>query len=150
MISLVSFGVRVPFRSAIARDLRRVGRILGISQGEICEIYFCDAKRMREVNRTFRNKDYPTTVVSIEVPGGFLVGSARAIGEVYVCPEEILRKGVAPVVHTGSVGFYQKLMYYIVHGVMHVRGYDHDRDWFSRKRMEQTELSLWYRICHRV
>ena len=150
MISLVSLGARIPTGSGLARDLAMAFRLLGIPRHEICEIYFCDTRRMRELNKRFRRRNHATTVLSFEVPGGFPAGRDRAIGEVYVCPEEIRRRPAPGIVYTGSVGFSEKLMYYILHGILHVRGYDHDGDWFSRKRMEQTELSLWYRICPRV
>lgn len=150
MISLVSWGARIPSGSGLARDLAKAFRLLDIPQSALCEIYFCNPRRMRELNKRFRHKDHATTVLSFEIPGGFPAGQERAIGEVYVCPDEIGRRPAPGIVHTGSVGFSEKLMYYILHGILHVRGYDHDRDWFSRKRMEQTELSLWYRICPRV
>lgn len=150
MIQPVSLGARIPSPSRLMRDLRILFGLLDIGTRESCEFYFCDPDRMRDLNGRFRSRPHATTVLSFEVPGGFPAGSATAIGEVYVCPEEIGRRPIPVAVHTGSVGFYEKLMYYIIHGVLHLRGYDHDRDWFSRKRMEQTELLLWYRVCFRA
>lgn len=150
MVSLIGLGVRVPFPSRFAHDLKALCAYVGIGRESLCEIYVCDVRRMRELNKRFRHKDRATTVLSFEIPGGFPAGKGVLVGEVYVCPEQIGHSPFPAIVNTGSVGFYEKLMYYIVHGVLHVRGYDHDADWFSRKRMEQTELLLWYRLCSRL
>jgi probable rRNA maturation factor len=66
---------------------------------------------MRELNREHRGLDEPTDVLSFPVDEGGPPAGPRELGDVVICPE-----------HT------RDLNEAVVHGVLHLCGYDHETD----------------------
>ena len=69
------------------------------------------AGRIRELNRRHRQIDAPTDVLSFPVDENALAVGPRELGDVVICPE-----------HT------RDLTEAVVHGVLHLCGYDHEAD----------------------
>jgi probable rRNA maturation factor len=67
--------------------------------------------RIRALNREHRGHDRPTDVLSFPVDERGPAGGARELGDVMICPE-----------HT------EDLAEAVVHGVLHLCGYDHETD----------------------
>jgi probable rRNA maturation factor len=70
-----------------------------------------DSERIRELNRDHRGRDEPTDVLSFPVDEAAPVAGPRELGDVIICPE-----------HT------EDLTEAVVHGVLHLCGYDHETD----------------------
>jgi probable rRNA maturation factor len=70
-----------------------------------------DPERIRELNRDYRGRDEPTDVLSFPVDEAAPAVGPRELGDVIICPE-----------HT------QDLTEAVVHGVLHLCGYDHETD----------------------
>jgi probable rRNA maturation factor len=70
-----------------------------------------DAGRIRELNRDHRGRDRPTDVLSFPVDESGAVAGPRELGDVVICPA-----------HTDN------LTETVVHGVLHLCGYDHETD----------------------
>jgi probable rRNA maturation factor len=70
-----------------------------------------DSERIRELNRDYRGRDEPTDVLSFPVDEAAPVAGPRELGDVIICPE-----------HT------EDLTEAVVHGVLHLCGYDHETD----------------------
>jgi probable rRNA maturation factor len=68
-------------------------------------------ERIRELNRDHRGKDEPTDVLSFPVDEAGPAAGPRELGDVVICPE-----------HTADVEEA------VVHGVLHLCGYDHEAD----------------------
>jgi probable rRNA maturation factor len=69
------------------------------------------AERIRELNREHRGRDEPTDVLSFPVDEAAPAAGPRELGDVVICPE-----------HT------EDLTEAVVHGVLHLCGYDHETD----------------------
>jgi probable rRNA maturation factor len=67
--------------------------------------------RIRRLNREHRGRDRPTDVLSFPVDEAGPAGGPRELGDVVICPE-----------HT------EDLAEAVVHGVLHLCGYDHESD----------------------
>lgn len=68
--------------------------------------------RIRELNREHRDRDVPTDVLSFPIDGGGEpAGGPRELGDIVICPE-----------HTAD------MTEAVVHGVLHLCGYDHEAD----------------------
>ena len=67
--------------------------------------------RIRELNRDYRARDRPTDVLSFPVDEAGPAAGPRELGDVVICPE-----------HT------EDLTEAVVHGVLHLCGYDHETD----------------------
>jgi probable rRNA maturation factor len=66
---------------------------------------------MRELNRDHRGRDDPTDVLSFPVDETGPTAGPRELGDVVICPD-----------HTSD------LTEAVVHGVLHLCGYDHEAD----------------------
>ena len=82
----------------------------GCDDGHLA-VALVDAARIRELNREHRGRDGPTDVLSFPIDEDGPVVGPRELGDVVICPEytEDLREAV-------------------VHGVLHLCGYDHETD----------------------
>jgi probable rRNA maturation factor len=98
----------------VPEDLRRsvaaALRAAGVDEGHL-SLELVDEDRIRELNRDHRGRDRPTDVLSFPVDGSGEVAGPRELGDVAICPE-----------HTAD------LTEAAVHGVLHLCGYDHERD----------------------
>ena len=81
-----------------------------MSDGHLA-IELVDEQRIRELNREHRGKDGPTDVLSFPIDEDEPVAGPRELGDVVICPE-----------HTAD------LVEAVVHGVLHLCGYDHETD----------------------
>lgn len=78
-------------------------------------IAFLNADHARELNLKYREKDYATDVLSFgdTTPG--------VLGELAICPEVVLRNA-----NEHGLSFEDELGYMILHGVLHLLGFDHE------------------------
>jgi len=100
-------------------------------RGEIALMLTSDEK-MRALNQRFRQKDAPTNVLSFPAGGAIdgFVGDI-AIGR-EICDREAREKHIALRDHTAHL---------IIHGMLHLVGYDHHTDDDARM-MEQQEADI--------
>jgi probable rRNA maturation factor len=82
----------------------------GVDDGHV-SIAFADAARIQELNRLHRGIDRPTDVLSFPVDERGPVSGPRELGDVVIC-----REYTADVTEA------------VVHGVLHLCGYDHETD----------------------
>jgi probable rRNA maturation factor len=113
----------------IAAVLREVESDISLPEVAELNVLFTDDKRMRVINREFRQKDKATDVLSFpqfepkEIRGTRrprgIVGTY--LGDLVISTETTLRQarefGVTPR---------QELLRLIVHGILHLCGYDHE------------------------
>jgi probable rRNA maturation factor len=96
------------------------------------------AARMRSLNRRYRGRDKPTNVLSFPVQPHPGAGSTQPqpLGDVVICPAVLRREaraqGKAERAHWAHL---------VVHGALHLVGYDHERDADAR-RMERREIAV--------
>jgi probable rRNA maturation factor len=82
----------------------------GIEDGHL-SVELVGEERIRELNREHRGRDRPTDVLSFPVDGPGEVAGPRELGDVAICPQHAADVSEAAV-----------------HGVLHLCGYDHERD----------------------
>lgn len=96
-------------------------------------VVLCSDETVRTMNRDYRKLDKVTDVLSFEWHEDYL------LGEIYIARDQVKRQ--APVY--GS-NFYAELKRVIVHGILHLSGYDHIKpaDRIVMRRREQEVLGL--------
>ena len=82
----------------------------GVADGHL-SVELVGETRIRELNREHRGKDEPTDVLSFPIDGAGPAAGPRELGDVVICPE-----------HTADIPEA------VVHGVLHLCGYDHETD----------------------
>ncbi len=115
------------YKKHIIQSARKLSAALRQKGG--VEVYLIGGKRMRMLNKRFRGKDRSTNVLSFQKPKGF---PGEKLGEVYLDPNYIKRHKEDP-----------DLM--LVHGVLHILGYDHEKN-SDRIKMEELESKLLKRL----
>jgi probable rRNA maturation factor len=96
------------------------------------------ADESRELNRTWRGKDKPTNVLSFPAPSvPAQRASRRPLGDLVICAQvvrhEASRDGKPLEAHWAHM---------VVHGTLHLAGYDHEQGRRERLRMERREIAV--------
>ena len=99
-------------------------------------IVFVGERRMRLLNRKYRSQDRPTDVLSFDQSQKFPVipGTKRELGEVVICPQTV-RKNAEKFNST----FKEELTRVLIHGILHLLGYDHEKDEKEAEKMREKE-----------
>lgn len=98
--------------------------------------------RQQQLNAAFRGKNAPTNVLSFPAATGAPVadGTARPLGDISLALETVL--GESKSEHKTPTAHVQHL---VVHGVLHLLGYDHQSD-DEAEEMERLEVEILQRL----
>ena len=101
---------------AAAAVLRSALAAEGVDSGDV-DLEFVDERRIAELNAEHRGKPSATDVLSFPIDGRALLpeGVPRQLGDLVVCPAVASAEGT-PIATL------------LVHGVLHLVGYDHETD----------------------
>jgi probable rRNA maturation factor len=99
------------------------------------------ARESRALNKQWRGKDKPTNVLSFPAPQqsrrGTPRGEALPLGDLVICAQvvrrEATRYGKPLQAHWAHL---------VVHGALHLVGYDHEAGRRQQLRMERREISV--------
>ena len=111
-----------------------------------CElaIVLADDGFVRELNRDYRGMDKPTNVLSFaceDDPGDVVApGAPRMLGDIIVAFETSRREAAEQ-----GLSFSDHLSHLIVHGILHLVGYDHETD-DQAAEMERREVEILSRL----
>ena len=91
------------------------------------DFVYCDSKKTHEINREYRNKDYPADIITFAIFADseekFVFDGEINLGEVMIAidkvEEEANKKGTS---------FDHELAFLISHGIMHLLGFDHQTE----------------------
>ena len=114
---------------------RRFLAALGLEGAELSVVVTTD-RRIRALNRVFRDKDQATDVLSFPLAEAVHRGFAGPLGDVVISLDTARRRAKAE----GSP-LRAELALYLSHGVMHLVGHDHHRPEQAR-RMARAERRL--------
>lgn len=98
----------------------------GIADGRVFTCLITNDAHLRKLNREFLNNDYATDVLSFPVEGG------NEIGDLAISSE----RAAAQATEFGH-SFFDELRILILHGVLHLVGYDHETDKGEMRKAEQ-------------
>ena len=85
-------------------------------------IIFVGLEEIHEINKTYRNVDRPTDVISfaLEDTEDVTVYEERVLGDIYICLDKV-HEQAKEYGHTEI----REMAFLIVHGLLHLLGYDH-------------------------
>jgi probable rRNA maturation factor len=122
---------------------RALGRL---GAGREIAVRVVAARESRALNKLWRGKDNPTNVLSFPAPALKSAGTGKAgpgadehlpLGDLVICAQvvrgEALRDGKKLDAHWAHM---------IVHGALHLAGYDHEVGRGERMRMERREITV--------
>ena len=102
-------------------------------------VVLADDALLQRLNRDFRGRDRPTNVLSFANPApapGTPPGEPQELGDVVVARETLLREAAEQDKRPGD-----HLSHLVVHGVLHLLGYDHEAEPEARL-MEGLEVEV--------
>jgi probable rRNA maturation factor len=138
-VDVATVNVRAPLaRSAVASIARRALRAEGVRDALI-SVTLVDSTTMARMNREHLGHAGATDVISFQFKR--LRRSDPVIGDVYICPK-VARLNAAE----RSTGVREELSRLVIHGVLHVLGYDHPNTRRESSRMWRRQEQLLWRL----
>jgi metalloprotein, YbeY/UPF0054 family len=134
----------LPINTAkLRRRLARLLKELGLTEADL-SVSLVDDESIRRINREYRGVDAPTNVLAFALEEGEpMPGAPRVLGDVVISTETIMRE--APPLGYSDAGM---LYFYLIHGLLHLIGYDHELGAAEAARQEVETERLWHLIDH--
>ncbi|MCL1622661.1 rRNA maturation RNase YbeY [Moraxella sp. Tifton1] len=104
------------------------------------DIYITDTAEARELNFDARGKDYATNVLSYptDLPGEMLDFLPKiSLGELILCDAVVAKEAAEQ-----GKSFEHHLMHLIIHGILHLLGFDHEISDTDADEMEGFEIEI--------
>jgi probable rRNA maturation factor len=116
---------------AVERLVRRAARAATANRKRSLTVALADDRRVRALNARHRKKDKPTNVLS------YPSGDRAHLGDIVLARQTVWREarsqGKTPADH---------LAHLVVHGTLHLMGYDHETGEVDAERMEALERRI--------
>jgi len=108
-------------------------RHAGLSDSEV-SVKFTSDEEVRALNAAWRGKDKPTNVLSFPMADEAGLASAQLLGDLVlahgICAREAADRNVPIETHAAHL---------LVHGTLHLLGYDHEKSEADAEEMERVE-----------
>lgn len=103
-----------------------------------CVLAFIDAVEMKKLNKQFRGKNYPTDVLS------FAPVEPGSLGELVFCTDVLKRQA-----REHQLTYRDELTYMLIHGLLHLLGYDHERSQAEARKMFKIQDAIFEELRSR-
>ncbi len=94
------------------------------------DIVFTDSEKTHELNRDYRDKDYPADIITFAIfaddENSFIFDGDINLGEIIIALDKVI-EGVNRDI-SRSANREQELFFLISHGLMHLLGFDHQSE----------------------
>ena len=123
----------------------RAGRAgaLGTESSMPLAIRLSNDEEVQQLNRTFRDKDAATNVLSFPGPSEEEIGQfpeERSLGDIILALETVQREA-----EIDGKKFESHVAHLVVHGVLHLAGFDHEEP-DAAEEMESLEIEILQRL----
>jgi rRNA maturation RNase YbeY len=140
-VRVTRFAVR---QNTLAHLAKRVLSAVGESRSEL-SLELTGDRRMRRLNREYRKKDRPTDVLAFPIREAVMPRGTRPVtkmlGDVVISLPTALRQA-----KEAGRSIDDELAMLLVHGVLHLCGYDHELNPREAARMSRRERALLHLI----
>lgn len=129
----ISDGLELPYFSDMDNDAWH-------SKPKALDIYITDSIEGRELNFEARGKDYATNILSYpsEMPANIIeLMPTIPLGELIICHEVIVGEAAEQ-----DKSLAQHISHLVVHGVLHLLGFDHELGQVEQEEMEGFEIEI--------
>jgi probable rRNA maturation factor len=100
-------------------------------------VVLADDASIRGLNRQYRDRDRPTDVLSFPLRKGEYAGVGSALGDVVISIDTARRQALE-----NGFTLDEELERLLVHGVLHLAGYDHEISAREARRMQRQERRI--------
>lgn len=102
-------------------------------------LVFLDKKAAQKINKEFRGKDYATDVLSFDSM------EPTSFGELVLCPEVLKRQA-----KEHALTYQEELGYMLLHGILHLLGYDHETNEKDAKEMFSLQDAVFEKLLKKI
>ncbi len=121
----------------IEKKAQAVLNALDSPDGEL-SILIIDDPQIAILNKEYLNRQGPTNVIAFPMrDGGFGDLNPHLLGDVVISVETARREG-----GDAGISTHARLSQLLVHGILHLFGYDHEKDDDEARRMEEKSDEL--------
>ena len=118
----------------------KVTQSIAASENKSLTVAFVSDKKMRELNESFRGKNSTTDVLSFPFEAEEFESEENNLGDIVIAAEQAARQAVE-----NKFDFDTEIKQLILHGVLHLCGFDHETD-----DGEMNKLELKLRECLKI
>lgn len=111
------------------------------SEGKYLTIAFVSDRKMRELNDQFRGKNSTTDVLSFPFEADEFETDENTLGDIVISVEQAARQAAE-----NNLDFETEIKQLILHGILHLCGYDHETDngeMNTRELQYRDVLAIW-------
>ena len=127
------------------KELKEIEKLLNFAldyqkiNNAVFNIIIVDLNTIHEINKTYRDKDSATDVISfaLEDDKTFIETEYRILGDIYIC----LDKAKSQAIEYGH-SFLREFSFLTIHGLLHLLGYDHMNDKDEKIMFNLQEMIL--------
>jgi probable rRNA maturation factor len=101
-------------------------------------ILLLDDRQISELNQKYLRRNGPTDVISFpQQDGSFPQAQPQVLGDVVISVETARQQALKR-----QAPFYEEILVLLIHGVLHLLGFDHEKSAQERKKMQAREKEL--------
>ncbi len=123
-------------RRLLARKAKAALEAVALGGWELSVALVGDGE-IRRLNREYRRRDRPTDVLSFSLREGRFGSIARSLGDVVISLETAVRQADEQGASLGD-----EVDRLLVHGILHLAGYDHEVSEREARRMRRKENAI--------
>ena len=124
----------------LEKDLSKALLHLQLQSSEL-SVLFVNSRRMKLINTLYRGIKKDTDVLSFPLMDKQLQHGPLILGDIVISVPKALAQA-----EEFKVSFYDELLRLLVHGLLHLTGYDHEINAYQKKKMEKKERELFNAI----
>jgi probable rRNA maturation factor len=123
--------------AVVKKSVLQIMAYLDCSEQEL-SVVFGNDRLLRELNRTYRHKDRPTNVLAFpQSPTYAGEPASTMLGDVIVSLPTAAREA-----HDLNQSLEERVIYLLLHGILHLLGYEHEGSAAQCRRMEALEQEV--------
>ena len=135
--------IKIPLKR-MKTKAQAVLNALACPESELSVLIVDDAQ-IAALNQQYLNRSGPTNVIAFPMrEGEFAEVSPTLLGDVVISAETARREG-----EVAGVGWQTRFLQLLVHGILHLLGYDHEKTKQESLRMEKKSVELFNLITDR-
>ncbi|WP_051789186.1 rRNA maturation RNase YbeY [Mycoplasma buteonis] len=135
---LITFKTRIKnvvvYEKEMLQLIENLRKVFKIKQNIVLDVSVVSPKKIRELNREYRNKDYVTDILSFDFGDIELYKKMPFIhlGELVICWDKMLKQA-----DEFGHSIRREYCYLFAHGLIHLMGYDHE---VEQERIQMNKL----------
>ncbi|MGA2152315.1 MAG: rRNA maturation RNase YbeY [Geobacteraceae bacterium] len=125
-------------RKRLRKTAEKILSALGYPDSELSLAIVGD-RSIHRLNRLYLGRDNSTNVISFAMQEGLFAGvNPQILGDVVISAVTCAREA-----EEGRISFVSRLHFLLLHGILHLAGYDHERSGEAEaRRMEEKEREI--------